>query len=55
MQIATPPRCNDWRMILGAKIPMVMQAEMGRWQGWDFPPPLPGRNAYFIEFRWFAP
>jgi hypothetical protein len=55
MQIATPRRCNDRRMILGSKNQMVMQAEMARWQGWDFLPPLPGRNAYFIEFRWFAP
>jgi len=42
-------------MILGSKNQMVMQAEMGRWHGWDFPPPLLGRNAYFIEFRRFAP
>jgi len=45
MQIATPHKCNDRRMILGSKNPMVMQAEMARWQGWDFPPPLPRRNA----------
>ena len=55
MQIATPRRCNDRRMILGCKNQMVMQAEMGRWHGWDFPPPLPGRTTDRIEFRWFAP
>ncbi len=54
MQIAMPRRSNDRRMILGSKNPMVMQPEMGRWQGWDFPPPLPGRITGRIEFRWFA-
>ena len=55
MQIAMPRRCNDRRVILGSKNPMVMQTEMGRWQGWDFPPPLPGRITCCIESRWFAP
>jgi len=55
MQIATPRRCNDRRMILGSKSQMVMQAEMARWQGWDFPPPLPWRTTARIEFRWFLP
>jgi len=45
MQVTTPRRCNDRCMILGSKNQMVMQAEIGRWQSWDFPPPLPGRNA----------
>jgi len=32
-QIATSRRCNDRRMILGSKNPMLLQAEMARWLG----------------------